>query len=127
MIFLVTFVFIEGENFAFEAMGSSKHAINDDSYSALYLKESDDYDLLQGITVYSIFNFEIFYDRNNNMIMGKPQLNIVKGHEEHPQLMVKKYSRNVSIKYADDYLDELEYNWEQDDSVLYFDRFFIIG
>jgi len=127
LIFLVSLLFMEGENFAFEAMGTSEHAIIDNGYSTLYLEKADNRSFIQGMTVYSIFDFEIYYDRDNNMIMGKPRLNIEKSHDVESQLVIRRYTRNVSLKYADSYLDELEYKWEQDDSVLYFDQFFMIG
>ncbi len=127
LIFLITLFFIEGGNYAFEAMGSSEYTVDDKGYSTLYLEKTNDNDFIQGVTVYSIFDFDIYYNRDNNMIMGKPRLNITKGYKDKPELVIKKYSRNVSLSDADGYLDELEYNWEQDDSVLYFDQFFMIG
>jgi phage shock protein PspC (stress-responsive transcriptional regulator) len=127
LIFLIILVFIEGGNYAFEAMGSSEHLIEDNNYKTLYLEKTDNHNYIEGVTVYSIFNFEIFYSRDKNIIMGKPRLDIERSYDEKPELVIKKYSRNFSLKDADDYLDELEYNWEQEDSILYFDQFFMIG
>ena len=126
LIFLITLVFVEGENMAFEASGSSEYSIKNNNYSTLYIDKKDEYDIINSITVYSIFDFDIYYNRHYKTILGKPKLNIVKGRENHPQLVIKKYARNVSLNYAGNYLDELEYNWEQQDSILYFDQFFTI-
>ncbi|UCH14357.1 MAG: PspC domain-containing protein [Bacteroidales bacterium] len=126
LILLITLVFIEGENFAFEASGSSTHSIKDDNYSTLYLDMKERYDLYQGITVYSIFDFDIYYNRSDEKILGKPELDIVRGYKDNPQLTIKKYTRNVSMQNADSYLDKLEYEWEQNDSILFFDHYYAL-
>jgi phage shock protein PspC (stress-responsive transcriptional regulator) len=124
LICLVTLTFFEGENYAFEASQSSKHAITDNNYSTLYLDIRQDYDYIEGMTVYSIFDFDIYYSKSGEKIMGKPELEIIKGYDDSPSLTIKKYSRNVSMKNGNSYLDEIEYKWNQEDSIIYFDQFF---
>jgi phage shock protein PspC (stress-responsive transcriptional regulator) len=126
LILFITLVFIEGENYALEASGSSTYTIKDNNYKILYLDIKEEYDLYQGITVYSIFDFDIYYSKSNEKILGKPELDIVKGYENKPQLTLKKYARNVSMENADNYLDKLEYGWEQNDSIIYFDQFYAV-
>ncbi len=126
LILLITLVFIEGENFALEASGTSTYTIKDNNYKTLYLNINEEYDLYHGITVYSIFDFDIYYNRSNEKILGKPELDIIKGYEDKPQLTIKKYARNVSMENADNYLDKLEYDWEQNDSTIYFDQFYTV-
>ncbi len=127
LILLITLVFIEGENYALEASGSSTYTIKDNNYKTLYLDIKEEYDLYQGITVYSIFDFDIYYSKSNEKILGKPELDIIKGYEGNPRITLKKYARNVSMENADNYLDKIEYQWEQNDSVLYFDQFYNVG
>ncbi len=124
LICLVTLAFIEGENYAFEASESSTHTITDNNYSTFYLDIRQKQDYIEGMTVYSIFDFDIYYNKPDKKIMGKPELEIIKGYDDEPSLTIKKYTRNVSMKNADSYLDEIEYRWDQEDSVLYFDQFF---
>ena len=124
LICLVTLAFMEGENYAFEASESSTHTITDNNYSTLYLDIRQKQDYIEGMTVYSIFDFDIYYNKSDKKILGKPELEIIKGYDKEPSLIIKKYTRNVSMKNADSYLDEIEYQWDQEDSVLYFDQFF---
>jgi phage shock protein PspC (stress-responsive transcriptional regulator) len=126
LILLITLVFIEGENYALEASGTSTYTIKDNNYKTIYLDIKEEYDLYQGITVYSIFDYDIYYNKSNEKILGKPELDIIKGYEDKPQLTIKKYARNVSMENADDYLDKVEYEWEQKDSIFYFDQFYTV-
>jgi phage shock protein PspC (stress-responsive transcriptional regulator) len=126
LILFITLAFIEGENYALEASGSSTFTIKDNNYKTLYLNINEEYDFYQGITVYSIFDFDIYYNRSNEKILGKPELDIIKGYEDKPQLTLKRYARNVSMENANIYLDKLEYEWEQNDSVLYFNQFYTV-
>ena len=64
--------------------------------------------------------------KSDEKILGKPELDIVKGYKDNPQLTIKKYTRNVNMKNADSYLDRIEYDWEQNDSILYFDQFYTL-
>jgi len=126
LILLITLVFIEGKNYALEASGTSTYTIKDNNYRTIYLDIKEEYNLYRGITVYSIFDFDIYYNRTNEKILGKPELDIIKGYEDKPQLIIKKYARNVSMENADNYLDKIEYEWEQNDSALYFDQFYTV-
>ncbi len=127
LICLITLAFLEGENYAFEASESHTYTIKDNNYSTLYLDINQKHGFIEGMTVYSIFDFDIYYNRSDKTIMGKPELEIIKGYENEPRLTIKKYTRNVNMKNADSYLDEIKYKWEQKDSIVYFDEFYSLN
>lgn len=65
-------------------------------------------------------------DGRNRMI-GNPRLNIEKAQGEQFVLQVRKMSRGRTRESARDYADDLDYNFEQRDSLLVFEPYFLPG
>ncbi len=124
LIVLIALVFTEGETFAFKASGTDTEIINATKSSTLYLQLKDKKDYTEGVTVYSIFDYDIYYDRSNDKILGEPQLKIEESDNEQIELFIKKSMRNIGMKDADRNLEEIKYEVELKDSLLIFNRFF---
>lgn len=124
LIVLIALVFTEGETFAFKASGTDTEVINATRSSTLYLQLKDKKDYTEGVTVYSIFDYDIYYDRSNDKILGEPQLKIEESDNDRIELFIKRSMRNIGMKDAERNLEEIEYELELKDSLLIFNRFF---
>jgi hypothetical protein len=124
LIVLIAFVFTEGEAFAFEASGTSKEMIKPSESSILYLEMKDKRDYMEGITIYSLFDYDIYYDKDEDKILGEPELKIEESDNDEIELFVRKSMRNIGMRDADKNLEEIEYEMELKDSILVFNRFF---
>lgn len=78
------------------------------------------------LTTYSIFNYNFYVSRDKRTILGKPRLIIREGGNDYPQLTIRKVVRNVDPELPDYYFEKIEYNWEQNDSVIILDKFFTV-
>ncbi len=124
LIVLIALVFTEGEAFAFQASGTSTEVIHPSESSTLYLELKDQQNYMEGITIYSLFDYDIYYDRDKDKILGEPELKIEESDNNQIELFVRKSMRNIGMREADRNLEEIDYGMELKDSVLIFDRFF---
>ena len=124
LIVLIAMVFTESNAFAFQASSSEDEPIKTTRASTVYLELQHMNDALKGITVYSIFDYDIYYDKKDEKILGKPELNISESESDKIELILTKKIRNIGMKDADDFLEDIDYDWEQNDSVLIFDNYF---
>lgn len=124
LIVLIALVFTEGEAFAFEASGSSTEVIDPSGSSTLYLELKDRTDYMEGITIYSLFDYDIYYDKDEDKILGEPELRIEENDNDQIELFIRKSMRNIGMRDADQNLEEIEYEMELKDSILVFNRFF---
>ena len=124
LIVLIALVFTEGEAFAFEASGTSTEVIKPSESSTLYLELKDKKDYMEGITIYSLFDYDIYYDKEEDKILGEPELKIEESDNNQIELFVRKSMRNIGMREADKNLEEIEYELELKDSILVFNRFF---
>jgi phage shock protein PspC (stress-responsive transcriptional regulator) len=124
LIVLIAMAFTEGEAFAFQASDTSTETIRSSKSSKLYLELNNDKDFKESITIYSIFDYDICYDKEKDKILGEPSLTIRESDNDRMELFIKKSMRNVNMKNAESYLDEIEYDLVLKDSVLVFSKFF---
>ncbi|MBN2612781.1 MAG: PspC domain-containing protein [Bacteroidales bacterium] len=121
---LITLVFTEGNTFAFQASSTDVEVIEYKDPSTLYLEVKESKDEMEGITVYSIFDYDIYYDKTRDKILGVPELKIRGTDQENIELVVQKSMRNINAIDADEILQNLDYKWHLKDSVLVFDHYF---
>lgn len=124
LIVLVVMVITEGETFAFRTSSSKTSNLKPVKGTKYYLKLNENEGATENITVYSIFDHDFYYDRYTNEMLGKPTLKIVESNTDIPQLIVIKSLRNMNVKNTDDYMDEVRYDWMQNDSLLILDEYF---
>ncbi len=124
LIVLIAMIFTESNSFAFQASSSDDKPLKPTKASTIYLELKDMNNVLDGITVYSIFDYDIYYDKEKEKILGKPELNISESQNHKVELILTKKIRNIGMKDADDFLEDIDYNWNQRDSILIFDNYF---
>jgi hypothetical protein len=73
--------------------------------------------------VYSIFYYKFNYSEWDESLYSKPELYIARSTDDQIHLNIEKHVKNVGINNSQQYLDRIEYSWEQQDSAIYFDRF----
>lgn len=124
LIVLIAMVVTEGEAFAFQASGSSTEEIKAPRSSILCLELKNKKNYMEGITLYSLFDYDMYFDREHDEILGEPSLTIEENDQNRIELFTKKSMRNIGMKDADKYLNEINYEVQLNDSLLIFDRFF---
>lgn len=97
----------------FEPIRSKKLVVSLDNNA-----ESDE------IVTYTFFNYNLYYSRDNHELLGMPHLVIRHTETEVPRIIVRKSVRSVQSNIPDYYFDEIEYAWNQDDSLLVLDKYF---
>jgi len=122
LILFVTLLIVNSTNFSVEASGSQTATIATPKYPKLYLEVRDNTDLKK-MTVYSIFDHKFNYSELDESLYSRPELYIHRSEDDQIHLNVEKHVRNVGMNQSQQYLDRIEYAWEQKDSAIYLDRF----
>jgi phage shock protein PspC (stress-responsive transcriptional regulator) len=123
LILFVTLLIMNTTTYAVEASGDEVYQI-EPTKSNRYLIQVNDNARGRKMTIYSVFNYRFRYSDWDETLFYPPKLNIEPSSDKNFSLIVKKKVRNTGPKQSPWYLDRLEYNWEQKDSVLYLDRYF---
>ncbi|MFO7655929.1 MAG: PspC domain-containing protein [Bacteroidales bacterium] len=126
LFMLITLIFTEGNTFAFQTSSSDVKVIEYKSPTALYLEVNESRNDMEGITVYSIFDYDIYYDKSREKILGIPELNITGTDQKNLEIVIHKSMRNINVQDADEMLQNIEYSWNLKDSVLLLDHYFRI-
>lgn len=123
---LATVVAFEGANFDERARITNTYQLEDTQSNTLYLQINDLPDFAEQMEFVSIEieNEGIYRDPNTGTIYGKPGLDIVKSESGEVELELRKRSRGRNSQIAWEHARELEYYWDQKDSLVIFDPYF---
>ncbi len=127
LIIFIAMLITEGEPFVFQASDTQTSDLKPVRSSTYYLKLQAEDESQDKITVYSIFDYDFYYDRVHDRMLGNPSLEIVPAGTGYPQLVIKKSMRNLIMKDAGENIDRLDYDWLQSDSLIIFDRYFSVN
>lgn len=91
----------------------------------LYLGENkyDDYAELD----FEIENFKVVAVDGNEVILGRPKLDIERSGNDDFAVLIKKASRGKTRENAKEYSENIIYHYQLSDSTLNFDPYFILG
>jgi phage shock protein PspC (stress-responsive transcriptional regulator) len=126
VISLVTLIFFESVNYADDARITNTHRITALPSDTLYLQLAGNYRQVdwRNEIYLEIDNMEVYLDREENKLYGRPTLDIVKNTINEIQLEIEKRSQGRTPRLAAQNARSLVYQWEQRDSLLIFDRYF---
>ncbi len=126
LVLLIATLFLSNNNFTFRAQNSTDYPINTNDVPVLYLNMNNDDPQFQHLNVFSIFNYNFLFSRDDESMFGQPQLVITPSTDDSVRLIVKKYVRNITPVDADRFLDKIYYSWAVKDSMIEFDPYFSI-
>lgn len=113
-------------NFKSRSSISSSNTISCDSCETLYLKLAEDkYENYAGYDL-DIKGFKMAIVNNEDVLLGKPQLDVEKSGNGNFVITVKKSSRGKSREAAKDISQKIFYNYELKDSTVLFDPYFLL-
>jgi len=71
-----------------------------------------------------VFDLKFRYSEHDESLFNKTKLTVVPSEDDKMYLTIERGVKNVGLKNSQEYIDRIEYNWEQDDSVLYLNEYF---
>jgi len=106
---------------------SNSKTISCDSCQTLYLKMAEDkYDNFANFD-FEMEGFKVAVVNSEEVLLGNPRLDIEKSGNENFVITVKKSSRGNSREVAKEHSEEIIYNYELKDSIVFFDPYFLLN
>jgi len=125
LILFITLVILNGPSYGLETSGKQSVRIEQKTYPRIYLSVRDNTGNKR-ITQYRVFDHRFNYSEWDEALYSKPELSLVQSEDEGLYLSVEKFANNVGMKHSQEFLDRINYHWEQQDSVIYIDRYLAI-
>jgi phage shock protein PspC (stress-responsive transcriptional regulator) len=122
LVFFISILAMNSTNFAAETSGKQTSRIEAKKYPRLYIEvrdNSQDKKIMQ----YSIFDQQFEYSQYDKSLYTQPHISLVNSEGTDMSVTVEKRIHNVGMKNAQDFLDRINYSWEQKDSVIYIDKY----
>ncbi len=123
LILFFTLIFANSSNYAVGATGTRTSAIEPGKYQHLYIDVRDNIEDKR-ITEYRVFDYRFKYSKWDESLYDKVELYLEPSDDKEMHLAVNKQVKNVGMKDSDRYIDRIEYSWNQEDSVVYLNKYF---
>ena len=116
----------EGVNYSESARVTNTYKLDSLHSNTIYLNVSDVFvgEEVDEFVHFEIDNDGIYRDRNTGIIYGKPRFTIESSESGEVELEIQKRSRGRKSKIAWNHARELEYSWNQRDSLLLLDPYY---
>jgi phage shock protein PspC (stress-responsive transcriptional regulator) len=113
-------------NFKAEASTVVTNTVSCNTCQTLTLEMAEDkYDDYAELD-WNINNFKAVVVNGDEVLLGKPRLDVVKSGNDNFSVTVRKYSRGRNRDEARDFTTEIIYNYQVQDSTLLFDPYFFL-
>ncbi len=105
---------------------SENHEVKAFANDTLYLKSTDNVDFDYDNGHLSLDQIKVIVKNDQEVMIGKPTLDIEKSYTGKFEIKLRKKSRGKSQDTAIDNAEHIEYSWNQDDSLITFNQFFTL-
>jgi phage shock protein PspC (stress-responsive transcriptional regulator) len=124
LILCITLVIVNSTNYAVEASGEQSAGITagKNGYINVQVRDNTEH---KKMTVYRVFDERFQYSEGDESLYARPDLFIEKSGDAGMHLTIEKQVKNVGIKNSQRFLDRISYNWEQQDTALYLDKYLV--
>jgi len=123
LILFITLIIANSTNYAVGATGTRTTVIETGKYPRIYIDVQDN-TADKHMIHYWVLGHRFNYSEWDEALYSKAKLSIVPSDDEKMQLTIDRRVNNVGIKDSQQYLERIEYQWEQQDSVLYLNEYF---
>jgi hypothetical protein len=123
LILFITLVIVNVRNSPLETANSDSIQLNNAKNQRLTVEVKDNTDH-SNITHYRIFGNHFKYNRWNESLYENPTLLLVTSSDDYYHLTINRRIKNAISDDPDDFMNEVIYNWELKDSILYLDKYF---
>jgi phage shock protein PspC (stress-responsive transcriptional regulator) len=113
-------------NFKAEASTVVSNTLSCDSCQTLTLEMAEDKYENYAELDWNLNNFKAVVVNGEEVLLGKPRLDVEKSGSDNFAITIKKYSRGNNRDQAREYTTEIIYNYEMQDSTLFFDPWFYL-
>lgn len=130
LVALVTLLVVsagEAGNYKSQSSLSSSETISCDPCPTIYLRLADDTYAGYPESDWDIDRFKVVTMDGKNVMLGQPRLDIERSSTDDIVLIFRKRSRGKDQADANNNIQEIIYNYQQKDSVLLFDPWFLTG
>jgi phage shock protein PspC (stress-responsive transcriptional regulator) len=127
LFFLIIISTGQAVNYKNRSSVATTTTLNCDSCKTIHINLADDLYEDYAETDWDIENFKIAEKDGATMLLGKPKLDIEKASGNNFVITVKKISRGRSPGNARKMAEDIIYTFEERDSSLIFDPYFVIG
>ncbi|MBN2350906.1 MAG: PspC domain-containing protein [Bacteroidales bacterium] len=127
LIVVITMVITESDHFTFKTVDTETYPVKPLHSEILYLNVVDNHYPDGEMNVFSIFDYTIRYNPEEEMMMGVPKLDIKKSVNDFAEITLVRLSGAIPIKNNINYPEEIMYNWQFNDSVLILDNYFTVN
>ncbi len=126
VISLFALTFFESVNYADDAKVTNTHLMTRLPSEILYIQLTNNYqDVDWKNEIYlEIDNMNIYLDREEDKLFGKPKLDVIKNRNNEIRLEIEKRSQGRTPRLAAQNARSIIYFWEQKDSLLLLDPYF---
>jgi hypothetical protein len=122
LVLFITLILLNGSNYAVETSGKQSARIENQTYPRLYIEVRDNTENKK-MTEYSVFDHRFHYNEGDKSLYTEPQISLGRSEDKDMSISVEKHVNNVGMKHAQEFLDRINYHWEQKDSVIYIDKY----
>jgi phage shock protein PspC (stress-responsive transcriptional regulator) len=123
LVLFITILIVNVPNSPIEASGSRSSVIEPLKNTHLVLRVKDNTEDRR-MTTYSVMGYRFNYSKWDEAIYDHAQLSLAASSDDKYHLTVMKRIKNVDPDNSEYFIDEVEYHWEQTDSVLYLNKYF---
>jgi phage shock protein PspC (stress-responsive transcriptional regulator) len=123
LILFVTLILANSSNYAVGATGTRSSFIETNKYPRIYIDVRDNTED-KSITEYRVFDRRFNYSKADESLYDEVQLSIEPSEDKRMHLTVNRQVKNIGMKDSNRYIDRIEYQWDQEDSVLYLNKYF---
>lgn len=123
LILFITLIIANSTNYAVGATGTRTTFIETGKYPQMVIDVRDN-TADKHMTHYWVLGHHFNYSEWDEALYSKVKLSIVHSDDEKMQLTINRRVNNVGMKESQHYLDKIEYQWEQQDSVVYLNEYF---
>lgn len=124
LVLFLTLLFSELSGFSSKALDSDSRTVKCTEDATLFIDLNDNAGNRNTVS-YSIFNYDILYNKRHETLYGKVSLSLLPASgQQEISVSVKRHMRHISMANAGEHLEEVSYDYDVRDSVIILDKYF---
>lgn len=123
LIVFITLLLLSSPNQPIGASITRSDVVSTGKNPRIYLAIQDNTESTR-ITHYGVFGYQFNYSEWDEALYDKAELSIIPSEDDQMHVTVVREIKNVGLKNTQDYLNQIDYGWQQKDSVIYLDQYF---
>ena len=127
LITVVVVTFGQVDDYSKRSTTSSNKVIDCQNCETMYLELGTDNYADNYYSELDLERMKVITEDGESILLGSPRLDIEKSNTDEFVVMIRKKSRGSSEENANEHVEDIIYNFTQQDSVIYFDPYYTVG